>query len=264
VLRPLRQFDRAIASLQASRYETRLRAAGIAEFDRAFDGLNELAQRLRREEELRRDLISDTSHELYTPLTALRGQLSAMHEGVLPVSRERLGLLGDQVDQLTDLVTGLEAYARARAPRTTPAETIQIARICAQVVAQLDQELQERAIRTVLEIPDSLTVRADPRALAQILLNLLQNALRHSGATAIRIAADEVGLIIADNGKGVPPESLPYLFERFYRVEQSRNRASGGLGLGLAIVRELVERQGWTIRAEPAGPGLSLQIRFQP
>jgi len=264
VVRPLRDFARAIAALQANRYETRLIASGITEFDRVFDSFNALAQRLRREEELRKDLISDTSHELYTPLTALTGQLIAMQEGTLPISPERIQLLREQVDRLTELVVRLDAYTRARAPQHTRAEDVPLARVCARVVAELGQELRARAIDATVEIPDDLTVKADRQAFEQILLNILRNTLDHAGATEVRIVADKEGLILSDNGRGVPTESLPHLFEQFYRVEKSRNRASGGLGLGLAIVRELVERQGWTIRAEATRQGLSLHIRFHP
>jgi signal transduction histidine kinase len=262
VMRPLRSVARAITALQANRYETTIPESGIAEFDRVLRSFNILALRLRREEALRKDLIADASHELYTPLAALTGQLTAMQEGKLPPTPERLALVNGQIARLTELVSGLDAYARARVPRTNRAEPLAIAPLCARVVAELAPELVGRSVQTELAIPAALLIRAEQQACEQILHNLFQNALRHSGATAVRVVANQGGLTVADNGRGVPEDSLPYLFERFYRVEQSRNRATGGLGLGLAITKELVERQGWTIRAENARPGLALHIRF--
>jgi signal transduction histidine kinase len=98
--------------------------------------------------------------------------------------------------------------------------------------------------------------------LQQILANLMQNALRYSYATEITIHATTHTLTFRDNGKGVPTESLPYLFERFYRVDKSRSRETGGLGLGLAIVRELAEGQGWNVTVENARPGLVFNLHF--
>ncbi len=97
-------------------------------------------------------------------------------------------------------------------------------------------------------------------ALQTILSNLTQNALRYSEATEVTITATADKIVFSDNGKGVPPKSLPYLFERFYRVDKSRSRETGGLGLGLAIVKEIAEQQGWQIRAEPGHPGLVFSL----
>ena len=105
-------------------------------------------------------------------------------------------------------------------------------------------------------------IHANRGALQQILTNLMQNTLRYSEATELTITATAASSTFSDNGKGVPSESLPYLFERFYRVDKSRSRTTGGLGLGLAIVRELAEQQGWQIRAETAHPGLTFILTF--
>ena len=114
-----------------------------------------------------------------------------------------------------------------------------------------------------LNIAEDYIIYINRGVLQQIFTNLMQNTLRYSQATEVIIAATEASahqLVFSDNGKGVPSKSLPYLFERFYRVDKSRNKATGGLGLGLAIVRELAESQGWTITAVAGHPGLTFVL----
>lgn len=262
VMRPLRSFTEAIVALQASNYKAKLVPSGIVEFDQVQHGFNDLAARLHREEELRKNLISDTSHELNTPLTVMGGQLTAMQEGRLSLTKERIGILKEQTDRLTELVAGLDAYARARMPQVAPLDTIDVADLCKQAVDECRPALAKASIRPILDIPEGLTVQANRQAFCQILINLLQNTVRYSDATEVRIAASKQRLTVSDNGKGIPTEHLPHIFERFYRVEPSRNKSTGGLGLGLAIVHELAEGQGWTIRAKAAKPGVAFIIDF--
>ncbi|HSX34079.1 MAG TPA: ATP-binding protein [Candidatus Saccharimonadales bacterium] len=263
VIRPLRRFTAAIALLRANRYKTQLQSVGITEFDQVFDEFNKLTARLQSEEELRKDLISDVSHELYTPLTGLSGQLAAVQDGTLPLDTERTELMKIQIDRLIELVKGMDAYTQARLPATKLQE-VQLAPLCQRVVKGLASECNKKGIQVTVEVPDDLVVHADRQAVWQILHNLLQNSLHYAQASEVRIVADTAGLTFSDNGRGVPPESLPHLFERFYRVEKSRNRSTGGLGLGLAIVKELAERQGWSIRTRNTKPGLSFTLTFHP
>ena len=263
VRRPLRQFNKAIASLKQSNYKVKLQPTGIREFDEVFMKFNDLINRLRHEEKLRKDLVSDTSHELKTPLTTMIGQLTAMQEGKHSVTKERIAILKEQAERLAELVSQLEAYTKARAPNSGEPEDIQLRQFCEQLIKHFNTELGQKNIQTKLTIPDGILVRADRQALWQILTNLVQNALRYSGASELTISVDDHQLLFSDNGKGVPSESLPYLFERFYRVDKSRNRATGGLGLGLAIVKELAERQGWHIYAERANPGITFVLNLK-
>jgi two-component system, OmpR family, sensor histidine kinase BaeS len=263
VRRPLRQFNKAIASLKQSDYQVQLQPTGVREFDEVFSEFNNLIDRLRHEEVLRKDLVSDTSHELNTPLTTMIGQLTAMQEGKHAVTPERIATLKDQAERLADLVKQLEAYTKARTPNTNKQEDIQVRKFCKRLVGHFSSELDEKGMRVKLEITDEFSIRADRHALQQILTNFVQNALRYSNATELSISADKDQLVFSDNGKGVPTESLPYLFERFYRVDKSRNRTTGGLGLGLAIVRELAEQQGWRVYAQSVNPGVAFVLEFK-
>ncbi len=260
VRRPLRQFDEAMASLEQSNYKVQLRQTGIDEFDKLFTKFNNLINRLQHEEKLRKDLVSDTSHELHTPLTTMIGQLTAIQDKKYAPTDERIAMLKEQAERLAELIQQLDAYTKARVPDTEEPEDIRLKQFCDDLIKHFSLELKEKGIAVHVHITDEYTLHASRTALQQILTNLLQNALRYSEATEVTIEATAHKLTFADNGKGVPAESLPYLFERFYRVDKSRSRASGGLGLGLAIVKELTEGQGWGISAKAGHPGLVFMI----
>lgn len=262
VRRPLREFNDAVASLEQNDYKVQLRPTGISEFDEVFMKFNNLTDRLQREEKLRKDLVSDTTHELNTPLTVMIGQLTAIQEGKYTATKERITLLKEQAERLTELVQQLDAYTRARMPDAGEPEDIHLKQFCEELINSFGLELKQKGITAELQIADDYKVHASRSALEQIFTNLMQNALRYSQATEISIQADSNQIIFADNGRGVPKENLPYLFERFYRVDKSRSRATGGLGLGLAIVRELAEGQGWSIAVEDGHPGLRFVLKI--
>jgi signal transduction histidine kinase len=263
VTKPLVQFNKAIASLKENNYQVELKESGIREFDKVFAEFNDLIGRLRQEEELRKNLISDTSHELNTPITAMLSQLTAMEDGMLPTTKKRIHTLTMQTERLADLVAQLTAYTKARSdPVFDKPEAIHFRRFCSELLEMFAVQLNERKCTAVLDIPEGYVVRANRQALERILVNLLQNSLRYAHATTITISAGKGYIRVCDNGRGVPAESLPHLFERFYRVDSSRSRETGGLGLGLSIVQELAERQGWRIHAEDNQPGLAIVCTF--
>lgn len=263
VRKPLRNFNDAVASLEESNYKVQLQPTGIQEFDEVFARFNSLTKRLQNEEKLRKDLVSDTSHELNTPLTTMIGQLTAMQEGKHPMTEERIAVLKDQAERLAELVRQLDAYTKARTPDDEQAEDIPFKQFCEELISQFGLELKEKGIAVKLHVADDYVIHANRRALHQIIMNFIQNTLRYSEATELTIAATPNQLTFSDNGKGVPAKSLSYLFERFYRVDKSRNRTTGGLGLGLAIVKELAEGQGWHVHAEHAHPGITFVLTLR-
>lgn len=262
VRRPLAQFKQALTALEQSNYTVQLRSTGIREFDEVFFLFNEVTKRLQHEEKLRKDLVSDASHELNTPLTAMIGQLTAIEEDKLPMTKERAVKLREEAERLAGLVQQLDEYTKARMSDASQRERVLLKECCEGVVRRFALELDETSIRVKIGVAEDLTVLADRTALQQILINLIQNTLRYAKASEIAISATNRELVFADNGKGVPSGSLPFLFERFYRLDKSRSRETGGLGLGLAIVRELAEGQGWSIGAANTSPGLSFTISF--
>jgi len=263
IRRPLRQFNDAIDSLEQSNYTVQLHPTGVREFDEVFAKFNDLTKRLQHEEKLRKDLVSDASHELNTPITVMMGQLTAIQEGKYAMTEERVILLKEQAERLAELVQQLDAYTKARMPDTDEPESIHLKQFCEEAIGNFSLELKQKGISARMDIAEGYALHASRGALQQILTNLIQNSLRYSGATEITIAAAASALTFSDNGKGVSAESLPHIFERFYRVDKSRSRSTGGLGLGLAIVHELATAQGWRIHAEAAKPGLRFVLTFR-
>ncbi len=259
VNRRLRQFTEGIALLQTNNYRASIPRSGIQEFDEVTGQFNKLVKRLGQEEELRKDLISDTSHELNTPLAAMLSQITALQENVLEATPERLQVLRDQTERLIDMIAQLDAYTEARLPAKT-SEPLSLQEVAQTVKKQLQPLLNAADMQLAISVKPAYVVTANREALEHILMNVIRNAVKYSRASQVVIQATPDGFAVSDNGIGVPAKDHEHLFERFYRVDKSRNRASGGLGLGLAIVKELATQQGWRVHAEDAQPGL--RIRF--
>lgn len=258
LVKPLARLQKGIKSLRQREFNNQIEHTGLPEFDEVAGSFNELARELDRVETLRRDLISDTSHELKTPLTALQVQLEGMRDGLISLDKKRVGVLLDHVERLNDLTERLQEYARVR-NRTASMEEkpFKLRSLLEKISAEVPDTLKVQ-----VEIPSSYQLSGDKHLLEQAFSNIVRNAATHGEASELRIFTDGDKIVFADNGKGVPKESLPHLFERFYRVEKSRNRSLGGLGLGLAIVQEIIEAHGWTVAATTNKPtGLIITIR---
>src|SRR5882672_8772185 len=200
VTKPLNQFYEAIASLRASNYQTKLKLTGVREFDRVFGEFNELVSRLHQEEELRKNLISDTSHELNTPLAVMAAQLTAMQEGVLPVTKSRIHQLVMQTDRLTELTTRLNEYTKARSAAAAK-ETINFYEFCGELRDMFVVQFEEKHIDFNIKVPTSYTIRASRQSLQSIMVNLTQNTLRYSNGKTITIVITENKITFSDDGQ---------------------------------------------------------------
>lgn len=251
VARPLKKLGAGIEKLRESHYRLRLEENDSEEFNELIHEFNSLAEELQRTEELRKNLISDTSHELKTPLTSLIGQLEGIEDGVFAVDAARIRLLREQVNRLGELTEGLQEYARLRSQAFKPHLTsFPLKNVINKLSEQFHQRLEEKHISVVSKIADDYSLTADQALVERMFANLFENALRYSQAKAITVTADKGHLTFADDGVGIPPEHLKDIFERFFRLEKSRSRETGGLGLGLSIVREIIEAHGWKINAK--------------
>jgi two-component system sensor histidine kinase BaeS len=237
----------------------------VAELGRAFDAA---ADRLQAEQDLKQRFTTDVAHELRTPLTILRSELEAMQDGLMEADPPRLAALLEQVELLTRLVQDLRTLTLAEAGELTlepvPLDLTQAARAAAEAFAAA---AAARGVELRVE-GDSVRVRADPDRVRQIVVNLLDNALRHAregGRVRVTTSAEagEAVLRVEDDGAGIPEQDLPYLFERFYRIDAARRRGDGGSGLGLSIVAALARLHGGSARAEnlPTG-GARLTVRL--
>ncbi len=253
--RALRPIDRMIGTADAiGPADLRLRVAvpptrdEVAHLART---LNTMLDRIQRGVHEQQRLVADTSHELRTPLAAMRTELdvSLRTDGLPPAGREVLESAREEVDRMSATVEDLLTLARSD-ERGLPAarEPIDLAELVGQAVQRLGGVAERSDVELVAGGPPAFT-RGDPDGLGHVVRNLIDNAIKFSppGGTVTAgtfVGADEVGLVVEDDGPGIPEDLRDRVFERFFRVDSSRARSTGGSGLGLAIVREIVDAHG--------------------
>lgn len=260
LVRPISDMMLLAERIAAGDYAQRVATRGPDELVRLADSLNRMAASLDRIEALRRDLVANVAHELRTPLSTLQGYLEGLRDGVVPVSRETLASLHEEVMRLVRLVDMLQQLSRFDARMSDLRRTRFDAAILAQQIAALYYpELSARKLRvTVAAASPAPQVEADVDLVGQALRNLLDNALRYAfpgSDITVRAARVNGGLRLAveNVGEGIAPDDLPHIFERFYRGEKSRSRDTGGAGIGLALVQEIARAHGGDVGAESAG-----------
>ena len=259
--RPLEAVGRAARQVADGDYAARVPRDGPEEIASLADSFNQMAASLERQETMRRDFIANAAHELRTPLTNLQGYLEALRDGVIVPDRATYESLWDEAERLVRLSRSLDALAEGDAAiGSAGLQDIDLA-VAIRTALELAQPTLERADLTVtVDVPEHLPARANPDHLAQVLGNLISNAARYTprgGSVAVRAERRPADLLvsISNTGDGIPAEDLDRVFERFYRVEKSRDRARGGAGIGLAIVKQLVEAGGGQVGAESGDGG---------
>ncbi|MFC1994909.1 sensor histidine kinase [Chloroflexota bacterium] len=237
----------------------------LGELAQAF---NSMAGDLEKVEQLRRNMIADAAHELRTPLSNIRGYLEAILDGVKKPNADTISSLDEEVKLLSRLVDDLQELSLAEAGQMTLIRQQEdIAQLIRQTVSPMEDQVEKSGVSINIELPDGLTpVNIDHNRISQVLRNLLKNALTHTQkGGVVTVAAGQKGnwveVIVTDTGEGIPPEDLANIFERFYRVDKSRTRTTGGSGLGLTIARRLVEAHGGMIEAQ-SEPGKGSRFSF--
>jgi len=253
---PLDSIGRAARRVADGDYGARVPRDGPEEVASLADSFNQMAASLAEQERVRRDFIANAAHELRTPLTNLTGYLEALRDGVMAADHAAFDSLLEETERLVRLSSSLDILSAGDAD-DAPVELSDVdLGVAIRTAADLAGPAVARGgLRLNVESPASLAARANPDRLAQVLGNLLQNAIRYTpeGGRIILRAERRPGDVlvsISNTGPGIPPEDLPRVFERFYRVEKSRDRALGGAGIGLAIVRQLVEAMGGRVGAD--------------
>jgi two-component system phosphate regulon sensor histidine kinase PhoR len=226
---------------------------------------------LKRADAVRRDFVANASHELRTPLTAIRGFAETLLDGALTDERTAKRFVGNIVEnakRLQSLVDDLLELSRAESPDSAvELVEVDVAHVAALVLQGVEGRAADKRQQLVLEgAGEVILAQGDSRALDQVLLNLVDNAIKYTpegGRITVRIAqrGEEVVIEVADNGPGIPRAHQDRIFERFYRVDKGRSRAQGGTGLGLAIVRHLVQRMKGRISVESqVGEGSTFRV----
>ncbi len=257
---PLRRLAEAARAVAGRDFSRRVKEEGGAELVEVAQSFNQMTAALEESERLRRNMVADVAHELRNPLSVLQGNLQAILDDVYSLDKAEISRLYDETHLLSRLVDDLRELALADAGqlRLNSQPTV-AASIIENTADNLSMAAEEEGISLSVQLPPDLpSVQADPDRLAQVLRNLLVNALRHTpsgGSVVVRAApvAGAVEIAVADTGEGIPPQDLPRIFDRFWRGDRARardNRWPGSTGLGLSVARSLVEAQGGRIWAE--------------
>jgi len=256
--RPLAEVGAAARRVAAGDYAARVPREGPDELASLADSFNQMAAGLERQEQMRRDFIVNAAHELRTPLTNLQGYLEALRDGVIVADRQTYESLWDEAERLVRLSRSLDALAEGDAATARPPAAELDLATAIRAALELAQPTLERAnLALTIDLPDHLPARANADDLAQVLSNLISNAVRYTpagGRVTVRAERRPADLLVSitNSGDGIPADDLDRVFERFYRVEKSRDRARGGAGIGLAIVKQLIEASGGRVGAESA------------
>jgi signal transduction histidine kinase len=251
----------------------RVPAHGPGEFSRLADSFNHMAEELERGDRQRRKLTADVAHELRTPIHVIQGNLEGILDGVYEPTEGHISATLDETRALSRLVDDLRTLSLAESGQLPLVwEPVDVAELLADVSTSFSGQAEAAGIDLRVEIdedPALPDITADAGRLDQVLSNLMANALRHTpsgGTISLRgeRAGDGVCITVRDTGEGIPPEDLPYIFDRFWRGDRSRSHTGGaGSGLGLAIARQLVQAHGGHIGVESQpGQGTTFTIEL--
>ena len=265
---PLADVIYAARAVADGKLDTRIPTQGPQDLRSLSESFNAMASSLERNDRERRDMLADVAHELRTPLSVIRGRLEGIVDGIYSENGPQVSMALDQTYVLERLVEDLRLLTLAES-RQLPFDRhpVDLGQLVDRTLDVFSAEAREKNISLAFtERSGDLTANVDPQRFEQVLGNLVGNAIRYvpeGGRVWVTAhgVADGLSLTVNDNGPGLPPEDLPFIFDRFWRKDKSRARVSGGTGLGLAIARQLVEAQGGHISARnlPEG-GLQIMI----
>jgi signal transduction histidine kinase len=269
IVKPVEHLTLAARGMASGDIQQRVTVTARDEIGALATAFNAMADSRSHLEELRRNLVNDVAHELRAPLANLQGYLEVLRDGITPATPEVIAILHEESLLLNRLVADLQELALAEAGELPlNREPWSLNASITNAIDAIRPQAEANQLTLIESTTDSLPeVLVDDARLSQVLRNLLRNALAHTptgGSIEVRaesVAPDEVAVSVQDSGKGISAEHLPFVFERFYRVDPSRTRSTGGSGLGLAIVKHLVEAHGGRISVT-SQPGAGTTFTF--
>ena len=257
---PIRKLSMAVDEVRKGKLGLKVPVNSRDEIGRLSSAFNEMSQSLEHNVLLRRRFLADIAHELKTPLAVIQGNLEGMIEGVVSKNNEQLGSLYDETIHMNRLIKDLRDLTLAETGTLSlERESVDINTLINHAVNMLEPLAEEKLISIVKLLEPAPPVYADAGRINQILYNLLTNALRYStvngtitvsSETVVRDGAPWLRIGVQDSGCGISDEDLPFIFEHFYRADKSRGKKSGGSGIGLAIVKRLVEIHGGAVEVD--------------
>ena len=257
----LARLAAAAAAISRGELKSRVAVTGEDEVCALAEAFNRMAAQLDAQDGLRKKLLTNLAHDLRTPLSAVRGELEGMIDGLIPASKEALLSLHEETGRLRRMLDGVEELARAQASTLTLSkERVRLRPLLEHVIERFERGTRGKEVSLALECADDLSISADPDKLSQVMLNVVDNAVKAvASGGSVRVVArrspEHVEIAVEDDGVGIDAADLPFIFERFYR------RSEHGLGVGLAITKELVEAHGGRVDVRSApGQGTTFRI----
>lgn len=269
ITRPILKMKKAAEQLSKGNHNVQLYTQRKDELGDLATSINRLSQDLERLKNERNEFLGSISHELRTPLTYMKGYTDIIsRKNISMTDRDKyIKIIQEETEHLTDLINNLFELARIDHNEfDIRKESVVYGDLIAIVLARIHPALKQKNIKLTFNCPENLIVMVDPARMQQVLLNILDNAIKYTPeerhiTMAVIQKKNEILTTISDTGDGIPEKDVPFIFERLYRAEKSRSRASGGSGLGLTIAKEIVELHGGEIRVEStSGKGTTFII----
>lgn len=256
IARPITKTAEITKQISSGDYRIRFEGkTKTKELNTLISSINNMANSLDRQEQYRKQLTADIAHELRTPLTAIRSHLEAMAEGLWEATPERLNSCVEEVKRLGSLVVDLERLAKLEQENVKlHISAVDLLEITQTVCNNFEKEAHNKNI-VISKEGVACSILADKDRITQVITNLLSNAIKYTpnnGHIQVQIKDNDINgvVVIEDNGIGISQKDIPYIFERFYRTDQSRNRKTGGAGIGLTIAKSIVEAHNGRITVE--------------
>lgn len=257
---PIKEMRRAVKAFSDGQFDARITVVGNDEIAELAEAFNSMAQSLAELEDMRRSFLANVSHELRTPMTTIVGFVDSILDGAIPPEKHQyyLGVISDEVKRLSRLVTSLLDISRMQAgEKKFNMQNFDVCETARQVLISFEQRIDEKKLDVFFECDnDNMNVFADPDAIHQVIYNLCENGIKFAkeggkyGISIKQINGKQVEISVFDEGLGIKENELKYVFDRFYKSDKSRGLDKTGVGLGLYIVRTIIEAHGESIHAE--------------
>ena len=256
LVHPINRITKTAKEIKEGNLSARTELTGVDEIAELGQTFDEMAESIEKDRELERRLTTDVAHELRTPLMAIQSTVEAMVDGVFEADQERLETVNSEVQRLGRLVSALLSLSRLE-NRSTPMkeEVVDVGDLISQIVATHEAFVSDSELSLAYEMEKNVLVKGDADMIRQATANLISNAVRYTpegGHITVKVSRGDImaAISVRDTGIGLTPEECKMVFSRFWRADAGRARASGGLGIGLAVVKEIVDRHGGWIQVE--------------
>ena len=268
ITRPLIKVKNAALEVAQGNYQQNIQNKGDDELTELVRAFNLMTKKLEKLEKIRKESTSDLAHELRTPLTTLKGYLEAVEDGKLQVNQEIIIEMQEETERMTNLIEKLNEFANAQNKIfNLNMQRINLYSIVNKIIKQQQKFMAEKNIDLTVNLDKNLYIQGDRDSLFQIFNNIIENAIKYNvenGSIELKSTKNVNNLIIyiKDSGPGIKEKDLPYIFERFYRADKSRNSSNKGTGIGLAVAKELMEAHQGKIEVESSKEGTAFKLIF--